>query len=87
VYTFTRGLSTEFDKLRKEHEDLIAQYDKTLEQAKWDIQAANARLAQSRRINSNLAILGLMPNYNPPQTINLNVSDCTKLPALCAGKQ
>jgi hypothetical protein len=65
---------------------LIAQYNKTLKRAKWDIQAVNARLAQSQRINSNLAILGLMPKYNP-QTINLNASDCTKLPALCAGKQ
>ena len=46
------------------------------------IQAQQARLANA------LAMYSLMPRYTPPQTINMNVtlSDCTRLPALCVGR-
>jgi hypothetical protein len=38
---------------------------------------------QQQRFNNALAIYNLMPKYSPPQTIQLQVSDCTKFPALC----
>jgi hypothetical protein len=41
--------------------------------------------ANQQRINNALALYSLMPKYTPPQTINVNVRDCTAQPALCAG--
>ncbi len=42
-----------------------------------------AQVGQASRINNALAIYQLMPKYTPPQTINIQVTDCTRLPALC----
>lgn len=42
-----------------------------------------AEIGRQNRVNNALALYGLMPKYNPPQTLNLNVTDCTKFPALC----
>lgn len=45
--------------------------------------AATEALARQQRINNALAIYGMMPKSVPPQTLNLNVTDCTKFPSLC----
>jgi hypothetical protein len=45
--------------------------------------ATQSDLARQRRINNVLTIYQLMPKYAPPQTINIQVTDCTRLPALC----
>lgn len=42
-----------------------------------------AQIGQANRVNNALAIYQMMPRYTPPQTINLQVTDCTRLPALC----
>jgi hypothetical protein len=42
-----------------------------------------AQIGQANRVANALAIYQMLPRYTPPQTINVNVSDCTRLPALC----
>lgn len=42
-----------------------------------------AQMRQQNRVSNALALYNLMPKYQPPQTFNVNVTDCTKLPALC----
>jgi hypothetical protein len=38
---------------------------------------------QQQRLNNAIALYNLMPKYTPPQVIQLQVSDCSKTPALC----
>jgi glutamate-1-semialdehyde aminotransferase len=42
-----------------------------------------ARIGQANRVSNTLALYNAMPKYTPPQQINIQVSDCTRLPALC----
>jgi hypothetical protein len=42
-----------------------------------------AQIGQANRVNNALAIYQTLPRYTPPQNVNVNVTDCTKLPALC----
>jgi hypothetical protein len=51
-------------------------------------QAQQNAIAQQLRMANALTIYSLMPRYTPPQSIDMNVtlSDCTKLPALCVGR-
>jgi len=44
----------------------------------------NAATSRQQRINNALALYSLMPKYTPPQTSNLQVTNCNVLPALCA---
>jgi hypothetical protein len=62
---------------------LVDKYNATLNQANNVINQQNAVLAQRQRVANALAAYGVMQQYNRPQTLNVNVTDCTKLPALC----
>jgi hypothetical protein len=42
-----------------------------------------AQIGQANRVSNALALYNAMPKYTPPQQINIQVSDCTRLPALC----
>lgn len=42
-----------------------------------------AQIGQANRVSNALSIYQMLPRYTPPQTLNINVSDCTKYPALC----
>jgi hypothetical protein len=39
--------------------------------------------AQQRRVSDALTLYQLIPRSMPPQTINLQIVDCNRLPALC----
>jgi hypothetical protein len=71
---------------RREYNRLVEKYNSLLVLTK-DLQqqllSAKMESAKQRRINNALAIYELMPKYTPPQTIRLQVYDCTQLPALC----
>lgn len=70
-------------QLEKDHNALIEKYNRLLaiaQNQEAQLQAVNSR---QQRINNALAVYGMMPKYNPPQTLNLRVSNCTALPALC----
>jgi hypothetical protein len=65
---------------------LLSDYKEYVQQV--DLQMAQVRqgYAQQQRFNNALALYNAMPKYTPPQTLNLRVMDCTKLPALCVGQ-
>ncbi len=72
---------------RREYNRLVEQYSALLVVAR-DLQrqllTVQKQAAQQQRVSNALALYQLMPKYAPPQTINLQISDCTRLPALCA---
>lgn len=72
----------------KEHDEMaVNKYNALLADYKDYVDRVGQQLAQigrQQRINNALAIYQALPHYQAPQTINVNVSDCTKLPALCA---
>jgi chromosome segregation ATPase len=77
-------------KLQNDYNALIEKYNRLLDLAKSQneqLQAANAAVDRSnsrqQRFNNALAIYSAMPKYQPPQTLNLQVTNCNALPALC----
>jgi hypothetical protein len=83
VVDYTVALKAEYDKTVANYNALSDKYNNVVMQANNSIVEANNRLARQQRIANAFALYNAMPRYNPPQTINLNVADCTKLPALC----
>lgn len=73
---------TAYQELGTSHGELVDRYNRLLQAAR-DQALDNANMARSRQMMNALAIYNAMPKYAPPQTINLQVSDCTRLPALC----
>ncbi len=70
-------------KLFDDYNALVLKYNSLLSAAQtlqFQVNAANSR---QQRINNALAIYSAMPKYAPPQTINLQVTNCNALPALC----
>jgi|SRR5882724_7230758 len=70
-------------KLFDDYNSLVLKYNSLLSAAQtlqFQLNAANSR---QQRINNALAIYSAMPKYTPPQTINLQVTNCNALPALC----
>lgn len=85
VLTYTTTLDAEYRKMLVSYGSLVDQYNGLLQRANDQLSAANAQLSRRNQLSNALAMYGLMPRYNPPQRIDLNVtfSDCTKYPALC----
>ncbi len=79
---------------RREYNELVQRYNALVEKHNTllamtrnlagQLAATQSDLARQQRINSALSIYELMPKYTPPQTVNIQVTDCTRLPALCA---
>jgi|SRR5271165_3464073 len=72
-------LAERYNALVEKHNALLAVTRSFASQ----LTATQSDLANQQRINNALAIYQLMPKYIPPQTINIQVTDCTRLPALC----
>jgi chromosome segregation ATPase len=77
-------------KLQNDYGALVDKYNRLLDLARSQndqLQAANAAVDRSnsrqQRVNNALAIYSAMPKYQPPQTLNLQVTNCNALPALC----
>jgi hypothetical protein len=78
---------------RRQYDELVDRYNQLVEKHNAllavtrsfasQLAATQSDLARQRRINNVLTIYQLMPKYAPPQTINIQVTDCTRLPALC----
>jgi chromosome segregation ATPase len=85
VLTYTQELDVHYRKMLDDYKSLLDDYNGAIRRASYTdaIQQTNAQRQQ--RFSNALALYQAMPKYQPPQTINVNVSDCTKLPALCAG--
>jgi len=83
VLGYTSRLDAEYRRMLTDYNHLIDHYNSALREANSAIQEANSRLAYQQRVNNALAIYQLMPRYQPPQTFNINVTDCSKYPALC----
>jgi chromosome segregation ATPase len=70
-------------KLMSDNSEMVQKYNSLLAIAQSQdaqLQAANSR---QQRINNALALYNAMPKYTPPQTINLQVTNCSAYPALC----
>ena len=70
-------------KLMSDNGEMVQKYNSLLAIAQSQdaqLQAANSR---QQRINNALAFYNAMPKYTPPQTINLQVTNCSAYPALC----
>lgn len=70
-------------KLMADNSQMVQKYNSLLAIAQSQdaqLQAANSR---QQRINNALAFYSMMPKYTPPQTINLQVTNCSAYPALC----
>ena len=70
-------------KLVQDNSAMVQKYNSLLaiaqnQQAQLDV--ANSR---QQRVNNALAFYNMMPKYQPPQTINVQVTNCTTSPALC----
>jgi hypothetical protein len=78
---------------RREYNELVDRYNALIEKHNAlltvtrsfasQLSATQTELVRQQQINNALSIYQLMPKYNPPQTINIQVTDCTRLPALC----
>jgi hypothetical protein len=84
---------TAVTQLAKHDTQAVDHYNALLSDYKDYVNRVNIRLseisssyANQQRLNNALAIYSLMPKYSPPSTINLNVTNCNALPALCAGR-
>jgi chromosome segregation ATPase len=71
------------ESLLTANKDMTDKYNSLLQRANAALNDANSRLARQNRISNALAMYSLMPKYSPPQTLNLNVTNCNALPALC----
>lgn len=70
-------------KLVTDNSEMVQKYNSLLaitQSQDAQLQAANSR---QQRINNALALYNAMPKYTPPQTINLQVTNCSAYPALC----
>ena len=70
-------------KLAEDNSRLTDQYNSLLSVAQTLQAQLNTATSRQQRINNALALYSLMPKYTPPQTINLQVTNCNVLPALC----
>jgi hypothetical protein len=80
---------------RRQYNELVERYNVLVEKHNAlltmtrslasQLAATQIDLTRQQRINRALTIYEFMPKYTPPQTVNMNiqVTDCTKLPALC----
>ena len=71
-------------KLAEDNSGLTDKYNSLLSIAQTLQAQLNAATSRQQRINNALALYSLMPKYTPPQTSNLQVTNCNVLPALCA---
>jgi hypothetical protein len=71
------------DKLANKYNYLLAEAKQQLRDADEKLERVNRDLNHSNQRANFLAMYSLMPKYQPPPTINLNVTDCTRFPALC----
>lgn len=73
-------LVEKYNALIEKHNTLLAftrELASQLATARWD-------LAHQQQINNTLTTYQLMPKYTPPPpTVNIQITDCTRTPALC----
>lgn len=88
VYNESVQLQQAYKKAVDENFQVTTKYNNLLIEAKMELRraqdmlaSANAQNADRQRFANALALYSLMPKYQPPQTINLNVTDCSK--AIC----
>jgi hypothetical protein len=73
-------------KLAGDNDSVVQKYNALLSDYKDYVTRVGIQLAQigqANRVSNALALYNAMPKYTPPQQINIQVSDCTRLPALC----
>jgi uncharacterized protein YlxW (UPF0749 family) len=70
-------------KLADDNSKLTDRYNSLLSTAQTLQLQLNAATSRQQRVNNALALYSLMPKYTPPQTVNVQVTNCNLLPALC----
>jgi hypothetical protein len=71
---------------RRQYSHLVDQYNALLAVARnlqSQLLAVKMQDSQQRSVRNALILYQLMPRYNQPQRINLQIVDCNRLPALC----
>jgi hypothetical protein len=75
-----------FQTLAGDNESAVKKYNSLLADYKDYVDRVGlqfAKIGAANRASNALALYSVMPRYTPPATINLNVRNCTQLPALC----
>jgi chromosome segregation ATPase len=70
-------------KLQSDYGSLVQKYNSLLDVAQnldAQLRAANSR---QQRFNNALALYNAMPKYTPPQQLQIQLTNCNALPALC----
>lgn len=73
-------------KLMSDNASIVQKYNALLSDYKDYVTRVGIELAQigqANRISNALALYNAMPKYTPPQTVNVQIMNCTALPALC----
>jgi hypothetical protein len=73
-------------KLMEDNDAVVRRYNALLADYKDYVTRVGIQLAaigQANRVSNALALYNAMPKYSPPQQVNVQVTDCSKTPALC----
>jgi len=79
---FVQALKHDSDAVDK-YNSLLSDYKDYVQRVGIQLAEIGAQSAYQQRVNKALLLYQLMPKYTPPQTINLQVTDCTRFPVLC----
>ena len=69
--------------LAEDNSRLTDKYNSLLSVAQTLQAQLSAATSRQQHVNNALALYSLMPKYTPPQTIDLQVTNCNVLPASC----
>ncbi len=83
---YTQALQHDSDAVEK-YNSLLSEYKDYVQRVSIQLTELGAESAYQQRVNRSLRLYQMMPKYNAPQSINIDVRNCTALPALCAGQQ
>lgn len=73
-------------QLAGDNDSAVRRYNSLLADYKDYVNRVGIQLAaigQANRVANALALYNALPKYQPPQTINIQLTNCTALPALC----
>jgi hypothetical protein len=74
------------EKLSSDNDSVVRKYNALLSDYKDYVSRVGIQLAaigQANRVSNALALYNALPKYTPPQQVNVQIMNCTALPALC----
>lgn len=83
IFKYAVKLQDDNTALTNKYNYLLADAKEQMQRANAEMASMNAQYAKQQRFANALALYNAMPKYQPPQTINLNITDCSRFPAMC----